>query len=64
VLSTNRGFTTYTGTFRGVGVSVIATGMGTPMADFMLREVRKANCVVSLMFLPFFFFFSFGRLRL
>lgn len=39
VLSTNRGFTTYTGTFRGVPVSVIATGMGLAMADFMLREV-------------------------
>ncbi|KAI8929861.1 nucleoside phosphorylase domain-containing protein [Entophlyctis helioformis] len=35
-----RGFTTITGTLHGVPLSIIAIGMGTPMADMMVREVR------------------------
>lgn len=35
-----RGFVTHTGTFRGVPVSIIATGMGYPMMDFVVRETR------------------------
>ena len=37
-----RGFVTHTGTFRGVPCSVIATGMGCPMMDFVVREARAA----------------------
>merc|ERR1719163_2679631 len=37
----DRGFTTYTGTFGGVRVSVCATGMGAPMMDFFVREARS-----------------------
>ena len=33
-------FTTFTGRFEGVAVSVIATGMGTPNMDFVVRECR------------------------
>ena len=33
-------FTTFTGQFGGVPVSVIATGMGTPNMDFIVRETR------------------------
>lgn len=36
-----RGFTTYTGTFEGVGVSIVAIGMGLPMMDFFVREARQ-----------------------
>jgi len=39
----SRGFTTYTGKYKGVPVSIIAIGMGTPMMDFMVREIR--SCV-------------------
>jgi len=35
-----RGFLTCTGTFKGVPVSVVGTGMGTPMIDFSIREIR------------------------
>ena len=33
-------FTTFTGRFEGVAVSIIATGMGTPNMDFVVRECR------------------------
>jgi len=36
----NRGFHIYTGTKDGVPISVIATGMGFPMMDFVVRECR------------------------
>ncbi|RUP44154.1 nucleoside phosphorylase domain-containing protein [Jimgerdemannia flammicorona] len=39
-LVSQRGFTTFTGTYQGVPVSIIAIGMGTPMVDFLLREIR------------------------
>lgn len=39
-LTSDRGFTTYTGTFGGVRVSIVATGMGAPMMDFLVREAR------------------------
>ncbi|KAJ8604973.1 hypothetical protein CTAYLR_006905 [Chrysophaeum taylorii] len=35
-----RGFVTYTGTYRNTEVSVIATGMGAAMMDFVVREAR------------------------
>lgn len=39
-LASDRGFTTFTGAFDGVPVSVVATGMGAPMMDFLVREAR------------------------
>lgn len=36
----HRGFRVFTGTKNGKRVSVIATGMGIPMTDFVMREVR------------------------
>jgi len=36
----NRGFKTYTGTYKGKRMSIMAIGMGIPMADFFVREVR------------------------
>jgi len=36
-----RGFLTITGKYHGVPISIIAVGMGFPMMDFMLREVRE-----------------------
>ncbi|KAE8880549.1 hypothetical protein PF005_g24707 [Phytophthora fragariae] len=35
-----RGFTTFTGKKKGVQVSIIATGMGVPNMDFVVRETR------------------------
>ncbi len=40
VVRSDRGFETFTGTVAGVPVSVVATGMGLAMMDFMVREVR------------------------
>ncbi len=34
----SRGFATYTGTYKGVPVTVIGTGMGYSMIDFSIRE--------------------------
>lgn len=38
--STNRGFTTYTGTVNKKPVTVMSIGMGLPMMDFAVREIR------------------------
>ncbi|MBS0655402.1 MAG: hypothetical protein JSR46_06485, partial [Verrucomicrobia bacterium] len=38
--ASNRGFTTYTGTKDGVPVSIMSIGMGMPMMDFAVREIR------------------------
>jgi len=38
--TSQRGFTTFTGCYSGVPVSIIAIGMGYPMMDFFVREVR------------------------
>lgn len=38
VKESSRGFVVYSGCRRGVPVSVIATGMGVPMIDFVVRE--------------------------
>lgn len=35
----DRGFHIYSGMYKGVGISVVATGMGAPMMDFFVREV-------------------------
>ena len=34
-------FKTYTGTFKGVPITVVTTGMGVPMIDFVIREIRE-----------------------
>jgi uridine phosphorylase len=39
-ISSSRGFTTFTGTFKGKKVSVVAIGMGVAMMDFFVRETR------------------------
>ena len=39
-IKSHRGFETYTGTFQGTPVSVVTTGMGGPMMDFAVRELR------------------------
>mmetsp|Transcript_28616 Transcript_28616/g.52059 ORF Transcript_28616/g.52059 Transcript_28616/m.52059 type:complete len:290 (-) Transcript_28616:208-1077(-) len=39
-LASDRGFTTFTGLFQGVRVSVISMGMGLAMMDFAVREAR------------------------
>ncbi|TEB22421.1 purine and uridine phosphorylase [Coprinellus micaceus] len=41
VLTSERGFTTITGRFRGVPVSIVSIGMGFPNMDFFVREVRE-----------------------
>jgi uridine phosphorylase len=38
--ASNRGFTTYTGTKHGKPVTIMAIGMGLPMMDFAIREIR------------------------
>lgn len=40
IVVAKRGFVVYTGTRNGVPLSIIATGMGFPMMDFVLREAR------------------------
>ncbi len=40
VIESTRGFTTYTGLHQGTPVSIVATGMGTAMMDFVVRETR------------------------
>lgn len=40
-LSSERGFTTITGRYKGVPVSIVSIGMGYPNADFFMREVRE-----------------------
>ncbi|KAI0791890.1 purine and uridine phosphorylase [Abortiporus biennis] len=42
VLSTERGFLTITGRYKGVPVSIISIGMGAPNMDFFVREVRES----------------------
>lgn len=37
-VGSDRGFITYTGTYKGIPVSIIATGMGIAMIDFVVRE--------------------------
>ncbi|PSS35582.1 hypothetical protein PHLCEN_2v1459 [Hermanssonia centrifuga] len=40
-LSTERGFVTVTGRYKGVPISIISIGMGNPNVDFFIREVRE-----------------------
>ena len=40
VIESTRGFTTYTGLHKGTPLSIVATGMGTAMMDFVVRETR------------------------
>lgn len=39
--TSKRGFTTITGRYKGVPVSIISIGMGGPNMDFFVREVRE-----------------------
>ena len=40
-LTSERAFTTITGRYKSVPVSVVSTGMGFPNTDFFVREVRE-----------------------
>ena len=40
-LTSERGFTTITGRYKGVPISIVSTGMGFPNTDFFVREVRE-----------------------
>ena len=42
VLNTERGFLTITGRFKGVPVSIVSIGMGSPNMDFFIREARES----------------------
>ncbi|KAF9020895.1 purine and uridine phosphorylase [Hymenopellis radicata] len=44
-LSSERGFLTITGRYKGVPVSICSIGMGTPNMDFFVREVRE--CLIG-----------------
>jgi uridine phosphorylase len=39
----NRGYTTYTGMYKGRKLSVVAIGIGFAMVDFLIRELRKVT---------------------
>lgn len=41
--STNRGFNTYTGTKNGVPISIMSVGVGSPMIDLAIREIRAVT---------------------
>ncbi|KAF9653116.1 purine and uridine phosphorylase [Thelephora ganbajun] len=40
-LTSERGFVTITGRYKGVPISIVSTGMGFPNTDFFVREVRE-----------------------
>ncbi|EJD48995.1 purine and uridine phosphorylase [Auricularia subglabra TFB-10046 SS5] len=40
-VESDRGFLLLTGTYEGVPISIISIGMGFPMVDFMVREIRE-----------------------
>jgi len=40
LIVSNRGFTVFTGSFNKVPITIIATGMGVAMMDFLVRETR------------------------
>ncbi|OBZ78779.1 hypothetical protein A0H81_00040 [Grifola frondosa] len=40
-LNSERGFTTITGRYKGVPISIVSIGMGSSNADFFMREVRE-----------------------
>ncbi|KAH9475776.1 Purine nucleoside phosphorylase DeoD-type [Psilocybe cubensis] len=42
VLNSERGFLTITGRYKGVPVSIISIGMGSPNMDFFVREIRES----------------------
>ena len=42
-ITSTRGFVTHTGNYQGVPMSIIATGMGMAMMDFMVRETRAVT---------------------
>jgi len=52
VLSSERGFLTITGRYKGVPVSIVSIGMGDPNMDFFVREVREClsgdMCIIRL----------------
>lgn len=39
----NRGYITYTGTFKGHRLSIVAIGIGFAMVDFLIRELRAVT---------------------
>ncbi|KAF9457116.1 nucleoside phosphorylase domain-containing protein [Collybia nuda] len=41
VLTSERGFLTITGRYKGVPISIISIGMGSPNMDFFVREARE-----------------------
>lgn len=41
-LSSERGFLTITGRYKGVPISIVSIGMGSPNMDFFVREVRES----------------------
>lgn len=42
-ITSHRGFTTITGEYKGVPVSIVAIGMGPSMMDFFVRESRAVT---------------------
>ncbi|CAA7262381.1 unnamed protein product [Cyclocybe aegerita] len=42
VLTSERGFMTITGLFKGTPVSIVSIGMGSPNMDFFVREIRES----------------------
>jgi uridine phosphorylase len=40
-LSSERGFITVTGRYKGIPISIVSIGMGSPNMDFFVREVRE-----------------------
>lgn len=47
-LPINRGLATVTGTFRGIGITVSAFGMGAPIATIVLHELSELGAKVFL----------------
>ncbi|PPQ90719.1 hypothetical protein CVT25_005027 [Psilocybe cyanescens] len=42
VLNSERGFLTITGRYKGIPISIVSIGMGSPNMDFFVREIRES----------------------
>lgn len=60
ILSSERGFLTITGRFKGTPISIVSIGMGSPNMDFFVREIRECigGDLVIVRFLNLSFSFS------
>jgi len=56
-IASERGFLTITGRYKGVPVSIVSIGMGSPNMDFFIRETRESvnGDLVIIRYVPIIF---------